>query len=183
MLKKVVIALAAIVVIFVIVVVFQPADFRVERTTTIAAPQADVFAKVNDFHKWDAWSPWAKLDPDATITFDGPQSVQGTVMTWAGNNRVGEGKMTLTESQPNDLVKLKVDFVKPFEGTARQEFALKPQGDQTAVTWSMQGHNNSFIQKAFCLVMNGKKMIGGDLEKGLAQLKSVSETGKAASNN
>jgi len=65
MLKKVVIALAAIVVIFVIVVVFQPADFRVERTTTIAAPQADVFAKVNDFHKWDAWSPWAKLDPDA----------------------------------------------------------------------------------------------------------------------
>ena len=183
MLKKVVIALAAIVVIFVIVVVFQPADFRVERTTTIAAPQADVFAKVNDFHQWDAWSPWAKLDPDAKITFEGPDSGQGTVMTWVGNDKVGEGKMTLTESQPNELVKLKVDFVKPFEGTATQEFALKPQGDQTAVTWSMQGHNNSFIQKAFCLVMNGKKMIGDDLEKGLAQLKTVAESGKAAAAN
>ena len=72
---------------------------------------------------------------------------------------------------------------KPFEGTATQEFALKPQGDQTAVTWSMQGHNNSFIQKAFCLVMNGKKMIGDDLEKGLAQLKTVAESGKAAAAN
>jgi len=75
---------------------------------------------------------WAKLDPDAKITFEGPDSGQGTVMTWVGNDKVGEGKMTLTESQPNDLVKLKVDFVKPFEGTATQEFALKPQGDQTA---------------------------------------------------
>jgi hypothetical protein len=183
MLKKILIALAAIVAIFVIVVALQPADFRVERTTTIAAPQADVFAKVNDFHKWDAWSPWAKLDPDAKITFEGPDSGQGTVMTWAGNDKVGEGKMTLTESQPSDLVKLKVDFVKPFEGSATQAFAFRPQGDQTAVTWSMQGHNNSFIQKAFCLVMSGKKMIGDDLDKGLAQLKSVSETGKAASNN
>ena len=82
MLKKILTALAAIVVIFVIVVALQPADFRVERTTTIAAPQAELFAQVNDFHKWDAWSPWAKLDPDAKITFDGPQSGQGTVMTW-----------------------------------------------------------------------------------------------------
>jgi hypothetical protein len=94
MLKKIVIALAAIVAIFVIAVALQPADFRVERTTTIAAPQADVFAKVNDFHQWDAWSPWAKLDPDAKITFEGPDSGQGTVMTWVGNDKVGEGKMT-----------------------------------------------------------------------------------------
>jgi hypothetical protein len=33
-----------------------------------------------------------------------------------------------------------------------------------------------------CLVMNGKKMIGDDMEKGLAQLKSVAETAKSASN-
>jgi hypothetical protein len=46
MLKKILTALAAIVVIFVIVVALQPADFRVERTTTIAAPQAELFAQV-----------------------------------------------------------------------------------------------------------------------------------------
>src|SRR5262245_16423875 len=113
MLKRILIALATIVAIFLVVVALQPSDFRVERTTTIAELTADEFARVNDFHKWDAWSPWAKLDPDAKVTFEGPESGQGTVMNWSGNDKVGEGKMTLTESQPNELVKIKVDFVKP----------------------------------------------------------------------
>ena len=181
MLKKIVIVLALLIFGFVVVVALQPSNFSVERRATMAAPQAEVFAQVNDLHKWDAWSPWAKLDPDAKIGFEGPESGQGAAMTWSGNDNVGEGKMTVVESQPNDAVKLKVDFVKPFEGTSNSDFGFKPEGDQTAVTWTMSAHHN-FVEKAFCLVMNGKKMIGDDLEKGLAQLKSVAETGKSASN-
>jgi hypothetical protein len=181
MLKKILIALAVIVLGLVVLVALQPSDFRVERSATVSAPQADVFAQVNDLRKWDAWSPWAKLDPEAKISFEGPESGQGAAMSWAGNDKVGEGKMTVVESQPNDAVKLKVDFVKPFEGTSNSDFAFKPQGDGTAVTWTMSAHHN-FLEKAMCLVMNGKKMIGDDMEKGLAQLKSVAETGKSASN-
>ena len=175
MLKKILIALAAIVLIFLVVVAMQPSDFRVERTTTIAAPAADVFTQVNNFHKWEAWSPWAKLDPAAKVAFEGPEAGQGAVMTWAGNDKVGEGKMTLIESRPSDLVKINVDFVKPFEGSIISEFTFKPEGDQTAVTWAMSGHHN-FFEKALCLVMNGTKMIGDDMEKGLAQLKSATES-------
>jgi hypothetical protein len=182
MLKKILIALAVVILGFVVVVALQPSDFRVERSATMAAPQAELFAQVNDLHKWDAWSPWAKLDPDAKISFEGPESGQGAAMSWAGNDKVGEGKMTVVESQPDDAIKLKVDFVKPFEGTSTSEFAFKPEGDKTQVTWAMLGHNDSFLAKAFCLVMNGKKMIGDDMEKGLDQLKSVAETGKSASN-
>jgi Polyketide cyclase / dehydrase and lipid transport len=181
MLKKILIALALLILGFAVVVALQPSDFSVERSATVAAPQADVFAQVNDLHKWDAWSPWAKLDPEAKIGFEGPESGQGAAMTWSGNDKVGEGKMTVVESKPNDAVKLKVDFVKPFEGTSNSEFGFKPDGDQTAVTWTMSGHHN-FLEKAFCLVMNGKKMIGDDMEKGLARLKSVAETGNSASN-
>lgn len=147
----------------------------------MAAPQAELFDQVNDLHKWDAWSPWAKLDLDAKISFVGPESGQGAAMSWSGNDKVGEGKMTVVESQPHDAVKLKVDFVKPFEGTSNSDFAFKPEGEGTAVTWTMSAHHN-FLEKAMCLVMNGKKMIGDDMEKGLAQLKSVAETGKSASN-
>ncbi|MBC8012656.1 MAG: SRPBCC family protein [Methyloceanibacter sp.] len=175
MLKKILIALAAIVLIFVVVVALQPSDFRVERTATIAAPPADVFAQVNDFHKWEAWSPWAKLDPEAKVAFEGPPEGEGTVMTWAGNDQVGEGKMTLTESRPSDLVKIKVDMVKPYEGTSTGQFIFKPDGDRTAVTWSIGAHH-SFMEMAFCLVMNGKKMMGELMEKGLAQMKSVVES-------
>jgi uncharacterized protein YndB with AHSA1/START domain len=174
MLKKTLIALAAIIAIFLIVVALQPSEFHVERTATITAPPATVFDQVNDFHKWDAWSPWAKLDPNAKITFEGPPSGTGTIMTWAGNNQVGEGKMTLTESRPNELVKINVDIVKPMEGSSTSEFALKPEGDQTAVTWSMSGHQN-FIAKAMCLVMNGKKMMPDIMDKGLTNMKSVAE--------
>ena len=174
MLKKILIALLAIIAIFLIVVALQPSEFHVERTATMAAPPATVFDQVNDFHKWEAWSPWAKLDPNAKITFGGPPSGTGTIMTWAGNNEVGEGKMTLSESRPNELVKINVDIVKPMEGSSTTEFAFKPEGDQNAVTWSMSGHHN-FIAKAMCLVMNGKKMMAGIMDKGLANMKSVVE--------
>jgi carbon monoxide dehydrogenase subunit G len=176
MLKKILIALAAILLIFVVVVAMQPSEFHVERTATVAGPQADVFARVNDFHKWDTWSPWAKLDPAAKVNFEGPPSGEGTVMTWAGNDKVGEGKMTLVESRPSDLVKIKVDFVKPFEGSSTSQFTFKPDGDRTAVTWTMDASHN-FLEKAFCLIMNGRKMVGDDMEKGLAQIKSVVESG------
>lgn len=179
MLKKILIGLAALILILIAVVAIQPSDFRVDRTTKIAAAPADVFAQVNDFHKWEAWSPWAKLDPAAKVTFEGPEAGQGAVMNWAGNDKVGEGKLTIVESRPSDLVKTKVDFVKPFEGTSTSQFDFKPEGDQTEVTWTMSGHHN-FIDKAFCLVMNGRKMIGDDMEKGLSQLKSVAEGTAAA---
>jgi len=175
MLKKILIALAAIILIFVVVVALQPSEFQMDRSITIAAPQADVFAQVNDFHKWDAWSPWAKLDPQAKVTFEGPPEGEGTVMTWSGNSEVGEGKMTLTESRPNELVKTRVDMVKPFEGTSTSEFTFKPEGDQTAVTWSVAAHHN-FMEKALCLVMGGKTMMSDLMEKGLAQMKSVVES-------
>jgi carbon monoxide dehydrogenase subunit G len=175
MLKKILIALAALILLFVVVVAMQPSELHVERTAEIAAPQGEVFAQVNDFHKWEAWSPWAKLDPAAKVAFEGPPEGQGTVMTWAGNDQVGEGKMTLIESRPSDLVKIKVDFVKPFEGSSTSQFAFKPNGERTAVTWTMNAQQN-FLKKAFCLVMNGKKMIGDDMEKGLAQLKATAES-------
>ena len=95
-------------------------------------------------------------------------------MTWDGNSKVGQGKMTLTESQPTDLVKVKVDFVKPLEGSNESTFTFKPDGDKTALSWTVSGHQ-SFIAKAFCLVMNGKKMMAEAMDQGLANMKSVVE--------
>jgi carbon monoxide dehydrogenase subunit G len=177
-LKKILIALLAIVAIFVIVVAVQPSEFRVERSTKIAAPAETVFAQVNDLHKWDAWSPWAKLDPDAKIGFEGPESGVGATLHWSGNRQVGEGTMTIAQSRPNELIKIKTDIVKPMQVSNSSEFNLKPDGDQTQVSWAVHGHQN-FIGKAFCLAMNGKKMMGEMLDKGLAQLKTVAEASKS----
>jgi hypothetical protein len=175
MLKKTLIALAAIVVVFVAVVAMQPSDFRIARTATMSAPAPAVFAQVNDFHNWESWSPWAKLDPAAKTAFEGPSAGTGAIFRWAGNREVGEGSMTIIESRPSDLVRIRLDFLRPFAATNVAEFSFKPEGDKTAVTWSMSGKNN-LIGKAICLFMNMDKMVGGKFEEGLASMKAVVET-------
>ena len=71
MIKKILLGLVIIVVILVVVILLQPAHYHVERSATISAPPATVFAQVNDFHKWEAWSPWAKIDPSMKHNYDG----------------------------------------------------------------------------------------------------------------
>ena len=179
MLKRILIGLAAIIVIFVIIAAMQPADFRITRSAIIAAPPPTVFEQVNDFHKWDEWSPWAKLDPNARNSFDGPAAGVGAGFSWSGNSDVGEGRMTITESKPGELILMKLEFTKPFTATNTTEFTFKPEGNQTAVTWTMSGRNN-FMGKAMGLVLNCDKMVGGQFETGFGNLKAIVE--KSAGN-
>jgi hypothetical protein len=178
MFKKILLVLVIVLAGVAVVVAMQPSEYQVARSTTIAAPPATVFAQVNDFHKWDAWSPWAKLDPNAQNTFEGPSSGKDAVLKWSGNSDVGEGSMTIVESIPNESIKIKLAFVRPMEGVSDVHFAFKPEGDKTQVTWNMSGHNN-FVGKAMCLVMNMEKMIGEKFDEGLASLKAVSEKAAA----
>ena len=97
-------------------------------------------------------------------------------MAWAGNKNVGEGRMTIIESRPNELVRFKLEFFKPFRAVNTAEFTFKPQGGETTVTWSMFGANN-FMAKAVNLVINCDKMVGGQFEQGFANLKEVLEKG------
>jgi Polyketide cyclase / dehydrase and lipid transport len=175
MLTKILIALAVIIVLFLVVVATRPADFRITRSAAISAPPAVAFAQVNDLHNWQEWSPWAKLDPDAKVTFDGPTAGEGASFHWAGNSQVGEGTMRLVASRPSELVRFKIDFLSPFKATNDAEFTFRPVGDQTEVTWTMSGKNN-FMAKAFGLFVDCDKMVGGEFEKGLANMKSVVES-------
>jgi len=176
-LKRLLIGLALLVATFLTVVWFQPDDYRVTRTTMIAAPVARVFEQVNDLKKWDDWSPWAKLDPSAKVTFSGPQSGPGASFTWDGNDKVGAGTMTITESKPNQRIATRTDFTRPFAGAGSADFVFSEAGGRTNVIWSMFG-TQSFIGKALCLFMPMETMLGPDFERGLAQLKQVSERTK-----
>jgi hypothetical protein len=171
--------LVLLVVVFVVIVALRPADFRITRQAIISAPAPTVFAQVNDFHNWNAWSPWAKLDPAMKQTFEGAPAGKGSIYHWVGNKHAGEGRMTIVESRPSDLISIKLEFLKPFKATNTAEITFEPKGQQTLVTWSMIGKKN-FILKAFGLFMDMDKMVGGDFEKGLAAMKSVSEAGVPA---
>lgn len=174
MLRKILGLLASVFVLLLLVIALQPDDFRIERRATLNAPAAAVFPHVNDFHLWNTWSPWAKIDPAMQQSFTGAAAGKGAVYSWNGNKDVGEGRMTILESRAPELVRINLEFIAPFKATNLTEFNFKGSGNQTEVTWSMSGHND-FMLKAVGLFMNMDKTVGGDFERGLAQLKSVAE--------
>ena len=174
MLKKILAVVVIVLAVLAIIISMRPEKFHAERSATFAAPPEKVFAQVNDLRAMDTWSPWSKIDPNATSTYEGPQAGVGAIMRWDGNMEVGKGSMTITESRSNERVKYQLDFVKPFKSTAIAQFTLQPANDRTTVTWSMDGNNN-FIGKAIGLFMDCEKMIGEQFEKGLASLKEVVE--------
>ena len=174
MLVKILIGTAVVLVALVAYVATQPGEFSVSRSATFAAPAPAVFAQVNELKKWEAWSPWAKKDPQAKQSYAGPAAGAGASMSWVGNKEVGEGRMTIVESSPNALVRFKLEFFEPFAATNTAEFSFKDEGGRTALTWSMRGQNN-FIGKAMCLVFDMDKMVGGDFEAGLAGIKAIVE--------
>ena len=175
MLLKILIGFAIVVFVLILVIASRPSKFRIARTALVSAPAHIVFAQVNNFHHWAAWSPWAKIDPHMKVTFEGPPAGTGAEYSWLGNKQVGEGHMKILESRPDELIRIQLEFRKPFAATNVAEFHFKPVGNQTEVTWSMTGNNN-FMFKAFGLLMNMDKLLGAQFEQGLAQMKTVSET-------
>jgi hypothetical protein len=152
----------------------KPDAYHVERSAVIHAAPSVVFAQVDDFRSWEAWSPWEKLDPAMKRTLAGPERGKDATYSWAGNDKVGEGRMTITESEPDTHVGIRLEFLKPFTETCDVGFALASEGENTKVTWSMDGKHN-YMSKVMCVFMDMDQMIGKDYEKGLDQLKNVAE--------
>jgi hypothetical protein len=175
MVRRILIGIAALVVLLILVVSTQPSTFHIERSIAMAAPPENAFAQVNDFHAWSAWSPWEKMDPSMKKTFDGASSGVGAMYAWTGNDKVGEGKMTIEKSNAPSLVGIKLEFFKPFAATNKATFTFAPASEGTKVTWAMDGENN-FVGKAFSMFMDMDKMVGGDFEKGLAAMKTLAES-------
>jgi hypothetical protein len=153
----------------------RPAEFRIARSRTLAAPPGVAHAYVNDFHKWLEWSPWEGLDPTLKREFSGAPAGPGAIYHWAGNNKVGEGRMTILDAPVPHSVSIRLEFIRPWTATNTAQFDFASSGSGTAATWSMTGHNN-FIAKALGLFMNMDKMVGSDFEKGLANLDRATAT-------
>lgn len=158
----------------IIMAAFQPADFSITRTASISGPPESVFPHVNELRKWEAWSPWAKIDPTMKQTYEGPAAGEGSKSHWVGNGKVGEGRMTIVQSKPSESLRIKLEFIRPFKAENGVLFKFETRGNETLVTWRMDGKKN-FMSKLMGLLMNIDKMVGGQFETGLAQLKAVVE--------
>lgn len=173
--RIVITALALMVTAFCIVAYLQPTDYSISRAIGIKAPVAEVFPHINKLSNWHAWSPWVELDPNAKVTFAGPEEGTGASMTWDGNDKMGKGSMTILESKPNELVKYRLDFIKPMMDSSMSRFELKgDNSNETTVVWTMYGTHPNFLSKAMWMVFCSH-MIGKQFDKGLANMKAFIE--------
>jgi hypothetical protein len=173
MFKRILIGIAAIVTLFAAFVATRPSTYKVERSIVVAAPAARPYASVVDFRKWEGWSPWAKLDPGMKVDYAGPESGVGAVYHWKGNDKVGEGRMTITGAVPDSSIQVKLEFLKPWEQKSLTVFTFAPDPGGTKVTWSMSGEHD-LVGKLFAVFMDMDGMVGPDFEKGLKALKERS---------
>jgi uncharacterized protein YndB with AHSA1/START domain len=174
MLKKIGIAVGVLFLLVLLYATTRPDTFHVERTTSIHAPPDKIYALISDFHQWSAWSPWEKLDPAMKRTHSGAQSGQGAIYEWKGNDKVGAGRMEITQATPPTKVAIKLDFLAPFEGHNVALFTLVPGADSTRVTWAMHGPS-SYMSKLIGLFVSMDQLIGKDFEQGLSNMKGAAE--------
>ena len=156
-----------------------PNTVHIERSARIDAPPERVYALIDDFHAWEGWSPWEKLDPALRRAYTGAPSGPGAEYAWQGTSQVGSGRMRILEAIPPSKLVIALDFLEPIEASNTVVFALEPDGGATRITWAMDGAN-TFLSKLFGLVVATDEMVGGSFEKGLADLEALAERPGAA---
>ncbi|HEX4341173.1 MAG TPA: SRPBCC family protein [Polyangiaceae bacterium] len=176
MVAKIFIGMAAVLAVLVAVIAMRPDTFHIERSVSIAAPPERAYSQVDDFHQWSTWSPWEKLDPDMKRSYSGAPSGTGAGYGWTSTGKAGEGRMTIEDATAPSKISIRLEFVKPFPATNQATFTFTPTPSGTTVVWAMDG-KNGFMSKAFSLVANVDKLVGGDFEKGLAAMKANAERG------
>ena len=173
--KKAGIVIAVLAIIITVLHLMSPPSFKVEREITINKPKAEVFAFLKSLKNEQKWSPWAKKDPNMSITYRGVDGAVGSVSAWSGNQEVGEGEQEVKNIVEGERIDLELRFKKPMENTGTAYFiteALGPQ--QTKVKWGTEGQSH-FPTNIICLIINMKKMLADTFDEGLAQLKKVME--------
>ncbi len=172
MLRNTLFAITVLIALLAGVGLLLPRDVHVERSVTIRAAPEQVFAYVNDFHTFNEWSPWAARDLDAVYTFSGPPAGMGARMSWAGNDRVGNGSQEITLSEPSSRIEVTLDFGP--DGIVVAFFTFEEVGEGTEVTWGFDtdmGFNP--VNRYFGLMMDF--IIGADYAEGLLNLRNLVE--------
>ena len=151
--------------------------FRIARSATIAAPPERIAPHIQDFHAWEKWSPYEKLDPQMKKTFSGSERGVGASYAWEGNSKAGAGSMTIAAATPLKI-SIALHFTKPMRSENTAEFTLEPERAGTRVTWTMIGPKN-LLMKVMGVFVNMDKMIGQAFDEGLGKLKELVEKDQA----
>ncbi|MEX0837926.1 MAG: SRPBCC family protein [Parvibaculum sp.] len=169
--------LAAIVVVLLVYAATKPGTFRVERSILIDAPPGDIYAEIEDFRRWRAWSPYEDRDPNLERSYSGAEKGVGAQYAWQGDSNVGSGRMEIRDAVPASEIVIALDFLEPMEAHNMAFFTMTPEAGATRLAWVMEGPSNLMFN-VMGIFVDMDAMIGTDFEAGLAKMKSNLEEGE-----
>jgi uncharacterized protein YndB with AHSA1/START domain len=174
MLTKITATLVLLVVGLCLVIQMQPGEFKVSRKLKIHAAAGVVYEQLTDFHKWEQWSPWANHEPETITTYSGPAAGVGASYQWVADDEESKGNMEIKAVKPAERVDIQMELQKPFGADCHFLFTLQPEGEGVLVNWEMTGHYY-FWGKVWAMLVSVDQSFGKAMERGLGQLKALSE--------
>jgi hypothetical protein len=171
-LKNISLIIIAIIVLFLVVAIFLPSTYKVERSAEINWPADSVYNYVADFNNFQAWNPWTPMEPGHKYEITGDSATVGQKYYWEGKT-IGSGQMTFTELKPYSYIKSDIEFLTPQSGKGIVEWNFEPQGEKTKVSWSITGEAGYPIGRYFGLMMDS--FLGKNFEDGMKNLKEKCE--------
>jgi hypothetical protein len=155
----------------------RPSKFRYERSGLIQAPADKIYPYIRHFKNGALWNPFAQKDPNMKSTFSGVDGQVGAIMTFDGNREAGAGQLEILQLDPPHSVDIKLTMTSPFHAENLIQYRLTPEGSGTRFNWAMSG-DGGFFGKLISVFINCEKLVAPDLEKGIAQLKTIVESQK-----
>jgi len=172
-----VLSLLIVAVLFVLIGVILPSHAHVERNVELANPVSQVYDVLNGFRRYNTWQPWARIDPNAKYTTEGPDFGVGSKINWTSwEKQIGTGSLEIVESQPGDTIKQ--TLTNSWYGTNKTyTFKLEPnqQTRATNLVWTLDvDYGWNLFGRYAGMYLNGS--VGELMSSGLSQLANVMAT-------
>lgn len=177
--KKILIILAIVIAIPLLVALFVKKEYSVERDITINKPKQEVYNYIKYLKNQNNFSKWASMDPNMKKEFRGTDGTVGFVSAWDSDKKdVGKGEQEIKNMHEGERIDYEIRFIRPFASIAPAYLATESAGDnQTKVKWGFNGHM-PYPMNLMLVFMDMDKLIGGDLQTGLNNLKNILEKNK-----
>ena len=179
MLAEALLIIAAVVALVLAWAAVQPRVATVSRSTLVRAAPAHVFALIYAPRSWQRWLPWTPDDPLVIITYAGPEQGPNAALSWKGNRRVGAGTITVVDGEPNDFIRIRIDFARPHPSTSFADFLFQANDEGTLVIWAMTSER-SIALRLYAFLFKTDATVAGIFERGLARLRDAANQDAAA---
>jgi len=174
-LKRILFALLILIGLVLLIALFLPNDFAVEKAITVNKPREFVFQHVKSLKFQNEWSVWNELDPNAKHEFKGEDGTVGFIASWDGNEDMGAGEQEIIAITEGERMETELRFLRPMEIKNYCYMTTESINEnETNVKWGFKG-SFAYPFNVFLLFLNMEKNIGNDFEKGLQKFKTLVE--------